>query len=55
MLTGAVRPEAGLARMCDLLIDPATQGPAVDLKFMPRATFCAASKPQASAGLKVAP
>ena len=30
VLTGAFRPESGLARMCGLEIDPATQGPVVD-------------------------
>ncbi len=30
VLTGAFRPDSGLARMCGLQIDPATQGPVVD-------------------------
>ena len=30
VLTGAFRPESGLARMCGLAIDPATGGPVVD-------------------------
>ena len=30
VLTGCFRPESGLARMCGLAIDPATQGPIVD-------------------------
>lgn len=30
VLTGAFRPETGLARLCGLAIDPATQGPVVD-------------------------
>lgn len=30
VLSGAFRPEAGLARVCGLLIDPATGGPVVD-------------------------
>lgn len=30
VLTGSFRPESGLARMCGVAIDPATQGPIVD-------------------------
>ena len=30
VLTGCFRPESGLARLCGLAIDPATQGPIVD-------------------------
>lgn len=32
VLTGAFRPEAGLARLAGLAIDPATQGPVVDAR-----------------------